>query len=115
MADEQYKDLELVKYVGLDESTKRYYPNGSLASVALGFVGDDNQGLSGPELAYEEELTGVTGRVVAAKNANGADMPFSYEKVVDAQPGNSLVLTIDSYVQYVAEKHLENIKTFLNI
>lgn len=100
------KDLKLGNYIGIDEATTRYYSE-NIASTVLGFVGDDNQGLSGLELAYEEELTGVSGRVVAAKNANGADMPFSYEKVVDAQPGNSLVLTIDSYVQYVAEKHLE--------
>ena len=100
------KDLKLGNYIGIDEATTRYYSE-NIASTVLGFVGDDNQGLSGLELTYEEELTGVSGRVVAAKNANGADMPFSYEKVVDAQPGNSLVLTIDSYVQYVAEKHLE--------
>ncbi len=99
-------DLKLSNYIGIDEATTRYYSE-NIASTVLGFVGDDNQGLSGLELTYEEELTGVSGRVVAAKNANGADMPFSYEKVVDAQPGNSLVLTIDSYIQYVAEKHLE--------
>ena len=93
--------------VGLDESTKRYYPNDSLASVVLGFVGDDNQGLSGIEAYYESELKGMPGRVVAAKNAIGADMPFSYEKKVQATPGNSLVLTIDSYIQHVAEKYLE--------
>jgi len=100
------KDLKISNYVGIDEATTRYYSE-NIASTVLGFVGDDNQGLSGLELTYEEELTGVSGRVVAAKNANGADMPFSYEKVVDAEPGNSLVLTIDSYIQYVAEKYLE--------
>lgn len=93
--------------VGLDESTKRYYPNDTLASVVLGFVGDDNQGLSGIEAYYESDLKGMPGRVVAAKNAIGADMPFSYEKKVQATPGNSLVLTIDSYIQHVAEKYLE--------
>ncbi len=98
--------LKLANYIGIDEATTRYYSENIAASV-LGFVGDDNQGLSGLELTYEEDLTGVAGRVVAAKNANGADMPFSYEKVVDAQPGHSLVLTIDSYIQYVAEKHLQ--------
>ncbi|MDO4743189.1 MAG: penicillin-binding transpeptidase domain-containing protein [bacterium] len=98
---------KLGRYVGLDESTKRYYPNGNLASVVLGFAGDDNQGLSGLEAYYDEQLTGTSGRVVAAKKANGDTMPFSYEKVVDASQGNSLVLTLDSYVQYVCEKHLE--------
>lgn len=101
-----HSDLKLSNYIGIDEATTRYYSE-NIAATVLGFVGDDNQGLSGLELTYEEELTGVSGRVVAAKNANGADMPFSYEKVVDAEPGHSLVLSIDSYIQYVAEKHLE--------
>lgn len=99
-------DLSLSKYVGLDESTKRYYPNGSLASVVLGFVGDDDQGLAGIESYYDTTLTGVPGRVVAAKTAYGTDMPFTYEMVEEAIQGNSLVLTIDNYIQYVTEKHL---------
>ena len=101
------KDLGLAKYVGIDETTKRYYPNQNLASVVLGFVGDDNQGLSGLESYYDSTLTGVAGRVVAAKNAHGADMPFSYQIVEEAKQGNSLVLTIDSYIQHIAEKYLE--------
>ena len=102
----QNEDLNLGKYIGIDETTKRYYPNDSLASVLLGFVGDDNQGLVGLESYYDTTLTGTAGRVVAAKNALGADMPFSYQVVEEAKEGNSLVLTVDSYVQYTAEKYL---------
>ncbi len=101
------EELEMTKYVGLDETTKRYYPNDSLASTVLGFVGDDNQGLAGLESYYDNELTGVAGRVVAAKNAKGTDMPFTYEKVEEAKQGNSLVSTIDSYIQYTCEKYLD--------
>ena len=100
-------DNKLTKYIGLDETTKRYYPNDSLASVVLGFVGSDEQGLSGIESFYDNELTGIAGRVVAAKNALGTDMPFTYEKVEEAVKGNSLVLTLDSYIQYTAEKYLQ--------
>ncbi|MBE6777700.1 MAG: stage V sporulation protein D, partial [Ruminococcaceae bacterium] len=101
------KDLEITKYIGLDETTKRYYPNDTLASVVLGFVGSDDQGLAGIESYYDNELTGIAGRVVAAKNAAGTDMRFTYEKVEEATKGTSLVLTIDSYIQYTAEKYLE--------
>lgn len=100
-------ELELTQYIGLDETTKRYYPNDSLASTVIGFVGDDNQGLAGIESYYDNELTGVTGRVVAAKNAAGTDMPFTYQQVEEAVQGKSLVLTIDSYIQYVCEKYLD--------
>lgn len=98
---------KLGSMVGLDETTKRYYPNDSLASTVLGFVGTDNQGLAGLESYYDEQLRGTAGRVIAAKNATGADMPFTYEKVIDAVSGYSLKLTIDKYIQYVAEKYLE--------
>lgn len=101
------KDMEMTRYVGLDETTKRYYPNDTLASTVIGFVGDDNQGLAGLESYYDNELTGIAGRVVAAKNAKGTDMKFTYEKVEEAVQGNSLVSTLDSYVQYVCEKHLD--------
>ncbi len=101
------EELGIASYIGIDETTKRYYPNNSLASTVLGFVGDDNQGLAGLESYYDNDLTGVVGRVVAAKNAKGTDMIFSYEKVENAQKGNSLVLTLDSYVQYVCEKYLD--------
>lgn len=101
------EELEIANYIGLDETTKRYYPNDSLASTVLGFVGDDNQGLAGLESYYDNELTGIAGRVVAAKNAKGTDMRFSYEKVEEAKQGNSLVLTLDSYIQYVCEKYLD--------
>lgn len=47
----------LSSYIGIDQSTTRYYPE-NIAATVLGFVGDDNQGLYGLELQYEEELTG---------------------------------------------------------
>ena len=87
--------------VGLESSIKRYYPNGSMASTVLGFVGDDNQGLSGIEYQYDSELEGVPGKLVASKNAQGGDMPFNYETMVEATPGGSIKLTIDEYVQHI--------------
>ncbi len=106
LSNDAYEELELVRYVGLDETTKRYYPNDSLASVVLGFVGADDQGLGGIESYYDNELTGIAGRVVAAKNAAGTDMPLTYERVEEATKGKSLVLTLDTYIQYTAEKYL---------
>ena len=86
---------------------KRYYPYGTVASNILGFTGDDSQGLEGLELYYEEELSGSAGRLIAAKNAFGTDMPFEYEQIVEAENGYNLVLTIDETVQSVLEKYLK--------
>lgn len=100
-------ELELTQYIGIDETTKRYYPNDTLASTVIGFVGDDDQGLAGIESYYNNKLTGVAGRVVAAKNGAGIDMAFTYQQVEEAQKGYTVALTIDNYIQYVCEKYLD--------
>lgn len=92
--------------VMLIEDYKRYYPYGSTASVVLGFTGTDNNGLSGIELYYDQELSGTAGRMVNLKNAWGEDMPFQYEQLVSAENGYDLVLTIDESVQSIVEKYL---------
>ena len=89
------EENEITNGIRLIPDYKRYYPYGKFASSVLGFTGSDNQGLAGIEAQYDSELTGVPGRLVTAKNAVGTDMPFDYEQMVDAQNGNSLVLTID--------------------
>ncbi|QEY33590.1 PASTA domain-containing protein [Caproiciproducens galactitolivorans] len=93
--------------IRLIEDFKRYYPYGEFAASVLGFTGTDNQGLYGLEKQYDSYLTGVPGKLVTAKNAIGTDMPFQYEQKVNAQNGNSLVLTIDEVVQHFLEKNLE--------
>ena len=55
--------------IGFEESTRRYYPYGKLASSVIGFTGADNQGLVGIESYYDDELSGVNGRVITAKDA----------------------------------------------
>lgn len=93
--------------IRLIEDYKRYYPYGAFAASVLGFVGSDSQGLAGVEQKYDSYLTGVSGKLVTAKNAIGTDMPFQFEQKVDAQNGNSLVLSIDEVVQHFLEENLE--------
>lgn len=103
----EFKNENDLKGVKIEEDTKRYYPYSSLACHVVGFVGTENIGYAGVELAYNEELTGVDGRVVRAKNAAGTDMLFtSFEDYYDAEDGKDFVLTIDSTIQYYIEKHL---------
>ena len=92
--------------IRLIEDYKRYYPYGAFASTVLGFTGADSQGLSGVEAQYDSYLTGVSGKLVTAKNAIGTDMQYEYEQEVPAQDGDSLVLTIDEVVQHLLEKNL---------
>ncbi|MBQ3118965.1 MAG: PASTA domain-containing protein [Clostridia bacterium] len=90
------------------EDTKRYYPLGTFASHVIGYVGKDNQGLGGIEMVYDSELSGVPGRVVTLKNAQGTDMPFQEERHIDSEKGLNVVLTLDETIQHFAEKHLED-------
>lgn len=98
---------EKIKGVNLVEDFKRYYPYGDFAATVLGFCGTDNQGLAGIESYYNEELTGVQGRVISAKNGWGLDMGYEYEELNKAQDGYSVVSTIDETIQHYLEKHLE--------
>ena len=96
-------------YVGIkiESDTKRYYPNGSLASHVIGFVGLDNTGLGGIESRYDSLLSGENGYVMRSTTAAGTDMLYqSYEDYVDAHNGESLTLTIDAVIQSYVEKHL---------
>lgn len=82
---------------------KRYYPNGPLASHVLGYVGLDGQGLGGVEQFYNEKISGEPGRLFIEKDANGK--PYeSYE--IASKPGQTVVLTIDQSIQYLAEQSL---------
>lgn len=105
---DQIRAMEL-KGIYFKEDTKRYYPFGSFASHVLGYVGKDNQGLGGIEMVYDDELSGVPGRVVTLKNAHGTDMPFQEERHIDSENGLNVVLTIDETIQHFAEKHLSGV------
>jgi stage V sporulation protein D (sporulation-specific penicillin-binding protein) len=102
-----FKNEHDLKSVHIVEDTKRYYPYSSLASQIIGFTGTDNYGLEGLEAIYNKYLQGVNGRIVRATTSEGTDMLFTgFEDYYDAKDGNSLVLTIDSTVQYYLEKYL---------
>lgn len=105
-AEESHKGCKIAG-IYLTQDSKRYYPYGNLASTVIGFVNVDGDGLAGLEYYYNDTLAGVPGRKVSAKNALGYDMPVGdYEAEYDAQDGNSLVLTINEFVQQSADKHL---------
>jgi len=72
-----------------------------------GFVGNDNNGLEGIEMVYDDQLKGVPGRIVSANKTAGLEIPDNYESYYEPQNGKSVVLTIDETIQHFAEKHLE--------
>ncbi len=86
---------------------KRAYPQGPLAAQLVGVVGVDNNGLSGVERQYDADLAGRPGSLVAERDTSGDAIslgPRLFNAPVD---GSSLTLTVDRYVQWVAERELD--------
>ena len=98
---------ELGGCIGTEQTTKRYYPYGTLASSVIGFTGADDQGLSGIEAYYDEQLTGTNGRIITAKDAKSNNIANDYETSIAATDGDSIVLTINQTIQYYLEKGLK--------
>lgn len=98
----------LAQCIGMEQTTKRYYPYNSLASSVIGFTGADDQGLSGLEQYYDEQLTGTPGRLITAKDAVSNEISNDYSTSVEAKDGDSLILTLNQTIQYYLEKGLRN-------
>lgn len=92
---------------GIDfiQETKRYYPKLNLASHVLGFVGTENKGLGGIEQAYDTLIKGKDGRIRLQIDAR----QDALESRIELEPtaGASLELTIDQYLQHIAERELK--------
>lgn len=90
-------------------TTRRYYPNASLASQVIGWVNynNDGKGAYGVEAVYEEALAGKTGRVVTAKDGSGKQMLYSFQDYYDAMDGNNVHLTLNKTIQHYCEQILE--------
>lgn len=91
----------------LMKEAKRYYPYGNVLAHVLGYVGIDNQGLSGLELKYNDYLTGKDGSIKYTSDGKGNRLN-NLEVYEQAQNGMDITLTIDIDIQLALEKELEN-------
>jgi cell division protein FtsI (penicillin-binding protein 3) len=94
-------DMDGIYFV--DESM-RVYPNCELACQTLGFVNRNNEASAGIELQYNKELQGKEGIYSYDIDAHRR----SFHLKVDKPPvqGHSLVLSIDKFIQSVADREL---------
>jgi len=86
------------------KEAKRFYPKRELAAQILGYVGTDDQGLSGLERQFNQQLQGKPGKLMISVDARKRWFA-SVEK--EPESGNSVVLTVDQNIQYIAERELE--------
>ncbi len=107
-----YDIAEQIDALGYDgvyllKESKRYYPYGTVLSHVLGYVGIDNQGLSGIELYYDEYLTGADGAIKYFSDGKGNKLELT--EVYEAPTsGITLQLTIDIDLQLAIENELDN-------
>lgn len=94
--------------VYLVKESKRNYPYGSLLSHVLGYVGIDNQGLSGLELQYDKYLTGESGAIKYFSDAKGNKLDLA-DVYLEPQDGMDIQLTIDINIQQSIERELDNV------
>jgi cell division protein FtsI (penicillin-binding protein 3) len=90
--------------ITLLKESRRYYPNSELAAHVVGYVGLDNDGLGGIESAYDSLIRGKAGKILIQTDAKRHAIFSRVERPATA--GAGVELTIDQYLQYVAEREL---------
>lgn len=98
--NEEYQNIQGIWF---EASYTRSYPNGTLLSHALGFSGTNNEGAFGLEEYYNDTLNGTPGREYGYLN----DSSNLERTVIDAEDGDNLVSTVDTNVQSIVEKYLQ--------
>lgn len=115
--------IKVAKYLGRDkvdaikaqkipgiefsEESKRSYPLGNFAAHVLGAVTDDNNGMAGIELKYNQYLSGVSGRWIKNTDVGGNDLSYGVDDYYAAEDGLTVVLTLDTVIQHYVEKAIK--------
>ena len=96
----------------ISSSTKREYPNGTLAANVMGMVNEENTGQSGLELEYNNYLSGIAGRTVQYTDTNGKKLSYSpsNERYYEPENGCDIITTIDLVVQSYTEDAIAKVQ-----
>lgn len=96
--------------VGFDESSTRFYPEGSSSAHLLGFIGKDgygeDKGYFGLEGYYDGELRGKKGLITQEKDAHGEPILIGKYIVTAPVAGKTFVLNVDRTMQFILESKL---------
>ncbi len=103
-ASDRVRALNL-RGVYFQKESKRFYPKRELAAQVLGYVGMDDEGLSGIEREFDDELRGQPGRMLISVDARKR---WFGRVERQPEPGENVVLTVDQAIQYIAERELDN-------
>jgi cell division protein FtsI (penicillin-binding protein 3) len=107
LSDEQVEKIKKFKQVFIEKQYSRFYPNNELAAQVLGFVGIDNDGLSGVEYSFNSQLKGNKLIQKYYKDAKGRPVKFT-SKLFD-KSSDDLYLSIDKDIQSKVEQVLQEV------
>jgi cell division protein FtsI (penicillin-binding protein 3) len=93
--------------LGFVDESLRLYPNRELAAHVMGFEGVDGKGLAGVEEAWDSTLAGEAGRAIVGRDALGREVSGSPTILKPSAPGQGVMLTIDTTLQYIAEREVD--------
>jgi len=110
ISEKESKKVKALKLKGVEliKESKRFYPNGYLASHIIGFAGLDNIGLEGVELVYDKYLKGRPGFRLTSRDAKRRHLSSKDERFLAPVNGFNLILNIDGTIQNIAEQALED-------
>src|SRR5262249_55601034 len=90
--------------IGILPTTRRVYPDGTLASNVVGFVHLDGSGASGLEFAFQNMLAGHDGERTFESGLAGSPIPDGRDVLTPAVPGTGLELTLQRDIQWEAQQ-----------
>lgn len=102
-------DIESLELPGIDfiQSSKRYYPKGTLAPYIVGYAKKDEEGKINGEMGieqyYNDDLEGTDGYTKYETDVYGYRLPNSPETTILPIEGKDVYLTIDSHIQIFLE------------
>ncbi|EIM64138.1 peptidoglycan D,D-transpeptidase FtsI family protein [Desulfobacter postgatei] len=102
---DEVKKLNIVG-IYIQDNSKRFYPNRSLAAQVIGFTGKDDHGLEGLEFSYNDFLEGLTLKTEEYRDGQGTVLDTGKKKR-ESLKGSTIVLTLDKKIQFFSEQALE--------
>jgi cell division protein FtsI/penicillin-binding protein 2 len=85
----------------------RFYPDGSIASQVVGFMNQNQEAQYGVERTFDSQLRGQEGLISTVSDERGGQILTADQTIVDPKDGDTVVLTIDPFVQKAVEKIIE--------
>lgn len=106
--EEADKIMDPLRSIALIAEHWRYYPDDTIASQVVGFLNTNQEAQYGIERTFDTQLRGQEGLISTVSDLQGGQILTSNQKIVDAKDGDTVVLTIDPFVQKKVEQLMQD-------